>query len=253
MSEISETAPAHPTATYVLVHGGGHGGWCYQRVARILRAAGHEVHCPTLTGLGERSHLVSADVDLDTHITDVVNVLVYEDLRDVILAGHSYGGMVITGVADRALERIGELVYLDAALPLNGESLVDVSPTPMAGARTSGEIVDGVELVTPPDYLLAHMGVTDPDDLAWMRDRVSWQPWKCFEQPLAMRREADVKRIPRTIVNCTPTLGMDMQAHKERLFDADRVWEIDTGHDLMITEPDAVAEMLERLARDDPR
>lgn len=89
-------------ATYVLVHGGGHGGWCYQRVARLLRGEGHDVYTPTLTGLGERSHLVSPRVDLDLQITDVVNVLHYEDLHDVILVGHSYGGMVITGVADRA-------------------------------------------------------------------------------------------------------------------------------------------------------
>ncbi len=94
-------------ATFVLVHGGGHGGWCYQKVARLLRAAGHEVYSPTLTGLGERSHLVSSEVDLDLQITDVVNVLRYEDLRDVILVGHSYGGMVITGVADRAADRVG--------------------------------------------------------------------------------------------------------------------------------------------------
>src|SRR6185295_9033166 len=99
--------------TYVLVHGGGHGGWCYQRVARLLRARGHEVYTPTLTGLGERAHLLSAAVDLDLHVTDVVNVLEYEDLRDVILVGHSYGGMVITGVADRATDRIGHIVFLD--------------------------------------------------------------------------------------------------------------------------------------------
>src|SRR5262245_27253642 len=107
-------------ATYVLVHGGAHGGWCYQRVARILRADGHEVYTPTLTGCGERAHLVSAEVDLETHIADVVAVLEYEDLEDVVLVGHSYGGMVITGVADRAPERIGRLVFLDAANPKNG-------------------------------------------------------------------------------------------------------------------------------------
>src|SRR5580700_2534506 len=101
------------SATYVLVHGGGHGGWCWQRVVPLLRAAGHEVYTPTLTGLGERSHLLRPDIDLDTHIADVVGVLRYEDLTDVILVGHSYGGMVITGVADRALARIGQLVYLD--------------------------------------------------------------------------------------------------------------------------------------------
>ena len=132
-------------ATYVLVHGGAHGGWCYQRVARILRSAGHDVYTPTMTGLGERAHLVSADVDLDLHISDIVAVLHYEDLRDVILVGHSYGGMVITGVADRATDRIGRLVYLDAANPVNGQSLVDVAGTDHRGRpRPIGEVVDGV-------------------------------------------------------------------------------------------------------------
>jgi pimeloyl-ACP methyl ester carboxylesterase len=99
-----------PMATFVLVHGGGHGGWCYQAVARILRSHGQEVYTPTMTGLGERAHLLSPAIDLDSHITDIVKVLDYEDLRNVILVGHSYGGMVITGVADRATDRIGHLV-----------------------------------------------------------------------------------------------------------------------------------------------
>src|SRR5438094_3814977 len=98
-------------ATYVLVHGGGHGGWCYDRLSPLLRAAAHEVYAPTLTGLADRKHLLNASINLDTHITDVVNLLFYHDLKDVILAGHSYGGMVITGVADRAEGRVGQLVY----------------------------------------------------------------------------------------------------------------------------------------------
>ena len=105
-------------ATYVLVHGGAHGGWCYQRVARVLRSAGHEVYAPTMTGLGERSHLVSPKVDLDLHINDIVQVLRYEDLSDVILVGHSYGGMVITGVADRAADRVGRMVHY-SGLPVS--------------------------------------------------------------------------------------------------------------------------------------
>src|SRR6516162_6725643 len=102
-------------ATYVLVHGGGHGGWCYGRVARLLRAEGHDVYTPTLTGLGERAHLLDDRVDLHRHVEDVVAVLQFEDLRDVVLVGHSYGGMVITGVADRTADRVGRLVFLDAA------------------------------------------------------------------------------------------------------------------------------------------
>ena len=122
-------------ATYVLVHGGAHGGWCYRDVARLLRSAGHEVFTPTLTGLGERAHLLSPDIDLDTHITDVVAVLRWEDLHDVILVGHSYGGMVITGVADRAADRVGHIVYLDAATPVNGESLAVIAAPLMDAAR----------------------------------------------------------------------------------------------------------------------
>jgi pimeloyl-ACP methyl ester carboxylesterase len=235
-------------ATYVLVHGGGHGGWCYQRVARILRAEGHEVHCPTMTGLGERAHLIGPDVDLDTHITDIVNVLVYEDLHDVILAGHSYGGMIITGVADRALDRVGHLVYLDAALPRSGEALTDLAPEAMEHARANGRVVDGVELVVFPEYILPLMSVPDPDDQAWMLPRLAPHPWKTFAEPLVLQNEEAVRALPRTIVNCTPTIAARVQRNQDRLFDGANVWEIDTGHDLMITEPEQVAEMLGRLA-----
>src|SRR3954469_11275733 len=137
-------------ATFVLVRGGGHAGWCSAKVARLLRAEGHDVRAPTLTGLADRSHLLSPDIDLDTHITDIVELLHYEDLRDVILVGHSYGGMVITGIADRAADRIGKLVYLDAANPTNGQSLLDVTGPTLAMAREFGQVVDGVELVLIP-------------------------------------------------------------------------------------------------------
>ena len=168
-------------ATYVLVHGGGHGGWCYQRVARLLRAAGHGVSTPTLTGLGERAHLLSREVDLDLHIRDVVAVLHSEDLRDVILVGHSYGGMVVTGVADRALDRVGRVVYLDAATPTNGQSLVDVAGPIIEAVRPMGQTVDGIELVLlpAPDAGLLY-GVTDEDDLAWMAERHYGRPWQCY-------------------------------------------------------------------------
>jgi pimeloyl-ACP methyl ester carboxylesterase len=115
-------------AIFVLVHGGGHGGWCYNKLSPLLRAERHLVFAPSLTGCGDRKHLITADVDLDTHITDIVNLMEYEDLSDVILVGHSYGGMVITGVADRAHDRIRELVYLDAAHPKDGQSLRMTAP-----------------------------------------------------------------------------------------------------------------------------
>jgi len=236
-------------ATYVLVHGGGHGGWCYDRVARILRSAGHEVYAPSLTGLGERSHLVGPDVDLDMHITDITALLHFEDLRDVILVGHSYGGMVITGVADRAADRIGDLVYLDAANPRNGQSLVDVAGPIIEMTRPMGAVVDGVELVLLPSADAgAFYGVTDPDDLAWMADRLTPHPWRCFEQPLELTKEPALWAIPQAHIVCTstmPTRDVDLMERARR---AGRLWEIDTGHDLMITEPQAVADALLEIA-----
>lgn len=235
-------------ATYVLVHGGGHGGWCYQRVARILRAQGQEVYTPTLTGLGEREHLLSPDVDLDMHITDVVKVLQFEDLRDVILVGHSYGGMVITGVADRATDRVGHLVFLDAATPENGQSLVDVAGPLMYMAREAGREVDGIELVLfPGTDPLSFYGVTDPEQIEWMKTKLTPHPWKCFEQKLVMDNEPAMRKIPQTHIVCTDTLPTrDVETIKQ--LSEGRLWDVDTGHDLMISEPEAVAELLMRLA-----
>jgi pimeloyl-ACP methyl ester carboxylesterase len=237
-------------ASYVLVHGGGHGGWCYQRVARLLRSAGHEVYAPTMTGVGERSHLLTGSVDLDMHIRDIVAVVEFEDLHDVILVGHSYGGMVITGVADRVADRIGRLVYLDAANPVNGQSLVDVAGPVIEAVRPAGEIVDGVELVLlPAPEAGLFYGVTDPDDLAWMADRLTGHPWKCFEQPLDLRDEHALWAIPQFHVVCTSTLATrDAQLMAEARSEG-RLWDIDAGHDLMITEPEQVVEALLEIAR----
>ena len=236
-------------AIFVLVHGGAHGGWCYQRVTRRLRQAGHEVYAPTLTGLGERSHLVGPQVDLNLHIQDVVAVLHYEDLEDVILVGHSYGGMVITGVADRAAARVGKLVYLDAANPKNGESLVDVAGPVIEMTRPAGQVIDGVELVLLPSPEAGTLyGVTDPDDLAWMASRLSGHPWKCFEQKLVLVNESEFSKIPQSHIVCTSTLATRDPQLIEDARAAGRLWDIDTGHDLMITEPQRVSEALLAVA-----
>ncbi|MBB5686756.1 pimeloyl-ACP methyl ester carboxylesterase [Sphingobium boeckii] len=234
-------------ATYVLVHGGGHGGWVYQKVARLLRQAGHEVYTPTLSGLGERAHLRHPDIDLDTHITDIVAVLTYEDLRDVILVGHSYGGMVITGVADRAAERIRELVYLDAAHPRNGESLATVAPQQMEPTYAGAKTVDGVELVMWPfPGMAGFLGVTDPDDVAWTESKLTPHPWKCFSQPLTLTHGTST--LPRTNINCTESLRNSPEPARARQLEGDHNFEIDTGHDLMITEPEAVTACLLKRA-----
>jgi pimeloyl-ACP methyl ester carboxylesterase len=236
-------------ATFVLVHGGGHGGWCYRDVAAILRSSGHAVHTPTMTGVGERSHLVGADVDLDLHIRDIANVLYYEDLTDVLLVGHSYGGMVITGTADRAAERIAGLVYLDAANPVNGQSLVDVAGPIIEATRPLGEVVDGTELVLlPAPGAGAFYGVTHPDQLAWMDERLTGHPWKCFEQPLELTNEEALWAIPQYHVVCTATLATRDPELMDRARTEGRLWDIDTGHDLMITEPQKVADALLEIA-----
>jgi pimeloyl-ACP methyl ester carboxylesterase len=237
-------------ATYVLVHGGGHGGWCYQRVARLLQEDGHVVYAPTLTGLGERSHLLSERVDLDMHVDDVVRVMQFEDLRDVILVGHSYGGMVITGAADRAADRVGRLVFLDAANPRHGESLVDVAGPVINAVRPMGQTVDGMELVLlpAPDAGLLY-GVTDPDDLAWMAERLTPHPWKCFEQPLTLTNEDALWAIPQYHIVCTSTLATREKDLIEKARAEGRLWDIDTGHDLMITEPRRTADALMQVAK----
>jgi pimeloyl-ACP methyl ester carboxylesterase len=236
-------------ATYVLVHGGGHGGWCYQRVARLLQMAGHVVYTPTLSGLGERSESRNDAVDLALHTRDVAAVLQYEDLRDVILVGHSYGGMVITGAADLAVDRVGKLVYLDAATPRNGQSLVDVAGPVINAVRPMGEVVDGTELVLlpAPDAGLLY-GVTDPDDLAWMSERLTGHPWRCFEQPLSLTNEDALWSIPQFHIICSSTLATRDRTLMAQARAEGRLWEIDTGHDLMITEPEKTAAALEQVA-----
>jgi pimeloyl-ACP methyl ester carboxylesterase len=202
-----------------------------------------------LTGLGERAHLLSKDVDLDLHIRDVVETLYYEDLRDVVLVGHSYGGMVITGIADRAPDRIGRLVYLDAANPVNGQSLVDVAGPIIEATRPLGHVVDGIELVLlPAPGGAAFYGVTDPDDISWMDERLTGHPWRCFEQSLQLTNEEALWAIPRYHIVCSSTLPTRDRALMDEARQANRLWEIDTGHDLMITEPQKVAEALLQVA-----
>jgi pimeloyl-ACP methyl ester carboxylesterase len=236
-------------ATFVLVHGGGHGGWCYGKVKRLLEADGHEVFAPSLTGLAERSHLLTPDVGLDTHITDVVSLLHHWDLREVVLVGHSYGGMVVTGVADRATERIGALVYLDAANPRNGQSLVDVAGPTLELARPHGSIVDGVELVLlPVEGAGVFYGVADPDDLAWMDERLTAHPWRTFEDPLVLTNEDELWAVPQFHIICEANILTRGPHVIEPARAEGRLWTIDTGHDLMITEPEFVAGALIEIA-----
>ncbi len=229
-------------ATIVIVHGAWGGGWAWRKtVAPLLREAGHEVFTPTLTGLGERSHLAGPDVDLDTHIQDVVNLLVWEDLRDVILVGHSYGGMVITGVADRAGDRLRALVSLDAMVPQDGQSLADlVDGSPEARREMEARTIDGWRLApgpVSPDL--------SPEMRAWVEPRRAAQPIKTFTQSF---REigGQGKDLPRVYVLCTAPVGDTFARIAARLRQdpAWRVEEFATGHNLHYTMAREVAELL---------
>jgi pimeloyl-ACP methyl ester carboxylesterase len=159
-------------ATFVLVHGSAHGGWCWRFLAPLLQAAGHDVYRPTLTGLGANSHLLDelGRISLDTHVKDVTNMLFYEDLSEVVLVGHSYGGMVITGVADKEPRRLTQLVYLDAYLPLEGESEVDLWP-PDQKDKYRADLASGIK-VRPP-LAPSMFGITDAKMSKWVEERLT--------------------------------------------------------------------------------
>ncbi len=236
-------------ATFVLVHGGGHGGWCYWKVKRILEGEGHTVFAPSLTGLAERSASLSPAVDLDSHINDIVQLLHYWDLDNAVVAGHSYGGMVITGVGDRAHGRVGKLVFLDAANPTNGQSLSELTGGGIDFTRQAGKVVNGVELVLlPAPGAAAFYGVTDPEDQAWMEERFTGHPWRCFEQKLELHNEEQLSAIPQYHIVCESTLiGRDQKLMEDARRE-NRLWIVDTGHDLMVTEPEFVAGALMEIA-----
>jgi pimeloyl-ACP methyl ester carboxylesterase len=169
--------------TYVLCHGAWSGGWGYRRVAKIIRAAGHEVFIPTYTGVGERSHLATPEVNLETHIQDVQGVIKWERLEEFVLVGHSYGGMVITGVADREYKKISRIVYLDAFLPQDGQCLNDLTKPAQSEHmfNLANEQGDGWR-VPRPDGSIAN--TVSADDRAWIVSLSSAQPLATFTQKL---------------------------------------------------------------------
>lgn len=237
-------------ATFVLVHGAFYGGWCWQRVAGPLRAAGHQVFTPTLTGLGERAHLLSREVGLETHIQDVVNVFSYEDLQDVILVGHSYGGIVITGAADRVLERVQQIVYLDAHIGENGKSALDV-----LAAGTSDTLDDMAQTQPDDQWLLPSL---PPDatglsaaDTAWVEPRKGSHPLHTLAEPLKLTH-AVPQCLPHTYIRCTERgdlirhFGQDPLTPFYAKAEAERwpIYEIATGHDAMVTAPEQLVATL---------
>lgn len=237
--------------TFVLVHGAWHGAWCWRRVLPLLRAQGVEAHAVTLTGVGERAHLLSSEIDLSTHVQDVMGLIEAEELQQVVLVGHSYGGLVVTGVADRLLaqapRRLRHLVYLDAVVPRPGESWSSTHSADTVAGRVAAAAPSGGLCFPPPDAEVFGLAGSDRD---WVNRRQTPQPLRVYQQLLEFDA-ARLARVSRTFVDCSapalPTIAVSRQ--RVRSEPGWRVVEIATGHDPMVSAPHALADALLAVAR----
>ena len=233
-------------ATFVLVHGAWHGSWCWARVRRALVARGHQVFTPTLSGVGERSHLLSRDIDLQVHVDDVVNLIRWEGLDAVILCGHSYGGCVISGVAEAVPDRIAALVYLDAFLLEDGECLHDLLPEEQRGMQLSLADEHGEGWRVPP--IPAEIFNVNARDRAWVDRQCTPQPLATFQQPI--RQSGGASLVSRNhFIFASGWEGTPFTGSYDRA--KARGWmtsEIACGHDVMLDNPEALTSQLVEVA-----
>jgi len=231
--------------TFVLVHGAYHGGWCWARVAGLLRAQGHQVFTPTLTGLGERSHLMSADIDLDTHIADVVNVIRWERLENVVLCGHSYGGWVISGAAEQVAAQLSAIVYLDAFVPNDGERGIDLASGRSREALDRALAAGDIARAAPP----ARGWGLNEADCAWVDALLTPHPVGVSLQPIRLTGARD--RVPsKAYVLATGVPSPQFVAYHQKLRSDPswRLYEVPCGHDVMVDMPERLAEILVEVA-----
>ncbi len=224
------------TSTFLLVPGAWHGAWCYRRVQDLLIAKGHKVHAITLTGLADRSHLASDAVNMDTHIADVVNFVKWEDLNNFVLVGHSYGGLVVTGAVETIGANVSSIVYLDAFMPENGQSMADIVKREMPATGST------------PSYPAKAMGVPDAD-AAWADSKLTPQPVNTYNQKMKLTG-AYKKIAKKTFVRTLRFENPGMQATYDALSQQPdwRTFTMDCGHDLMIAKPQETADLLEKVA-----
>jgi pimeloyl-ACP methyl ester carboxylesterase len=227
---------------FVLVHGAWHGGWCWRRVARLLREAGHDVFTPTLTGFGERAHLLGAGIGPETLVQDVVGVLQHEELTDVVLVGHSFGALVALAVAERDPDRVRRIVLLDGLVVEPGEPAFAGLPPGSAAARTAAAEASGGLAVPPPGG--GAFGLAEPEDIAWVDRRLTPHPLRTYAEPFPLRAPLGAGR-PVTYVCCTdPAYPAVHSAHAIARREGWDFRELATGHDAMIDAPVATAELL---------
>jgi pimeloyl-ACP methyl ester carboxylesterase len=228
--------------TFLVCHGAWSAGWAWKKMHPLMQAAGHRLVTPSYTGLGERVHLANPSIDLETHIEDILNVVKYEDLRDVVLIGHSYGGMVATGVADRARDRIAQLIYIDAFVPEDGQSLLDLNEPDRQ--RMQELVKDGVWRVPPrpisPDTAKA--------DIEWLNARRVDMPVKCFDTNLKL--QGGKLTLPRSYIYATRITQADTFGQFARRTKSEAGWryyEIDASHSPNVTAPEALMALLEKI------
>lgn len=233
-------------ATFLVAHGAWSAGWAWKKMRPQMRARGHEIFTPTYTGMGERAHLAHKDIDLETHIADVLGVLNVEDLRNVILVGHSYGGMVATGVADRASERIAQLVYLDAFAPRDGQSLLELQTDEARKRVREATAKEGDGWRIPPNPAPPD---TSHEDLAWVNAHRVPQPIKTFEQKIRLTGAVD--KLPRTYIYCKISRPGDVFRQFRDRASTEKGWkciDIDASHSPNVTAPEALAAILDGIA-----
>lgn len=243
-------------ANFVLVHGAWHGGWCWRRVVDRLQAQGHRVHALTLTGVGERAHLLSPLITLETHIADVAGVIEAEELRDVVLAVHSYAGMLGTAIADRMPGRLKHLVYVDAVVPKPGESWSSTHASATREARLAAAQASPDYALPAPDPSVFGLAA---EDHAWVQRRQTPHPGHTYQAPLEFDPQR-VASVPRTFIDCIqPKLGT-IDSIRPRVRDRNfwdgawvggggaRVVELATGHDPMVSAPEELSRLLAACA-----
>lgn len=230
-------------ASFVLVHGAWYGGWCWKRVRKALQAAGHDVYTPTLTGVGDRSHLLSRDVNLDTHIQDVINLITWEELTDVVLCGHSYGGCVISGVGDRMPERIRSLVYLDAFVLEDGDNQLQHLSETLATRLLEGTENVGEGWKVPP--IPAAVFNVNAADRQWVDRQTTLHPLATMQQRLSLKGGI------RTITNITFVLatGWNGVSPFPPFYEKAKAkgWKtrvLSSGHDVMLDLPEELTNVL---------
>ena len=231
-------------ATVLVCHGAWSAGWAWKKMHPLMTAAGHRLVTPSYTGLGERAHLANPSIDLETHIEDILNVIHYEDLRDIVLVGHSYGGMVATGVAGRARDRVTQLIYIDAFVPDDGESLLDLlNGSERQRMRELAKAGDGWRVPpnpTPPD--------TPPADLEWLTERRVDMPLKCFEMKLKLH--GGNLTLPRNYIYATRASPVDAFGPFAKRARSEAGWryhEIDASHSPNVTAPEALMSVLQKI------